>query len=757
MPSLSEIKEKLYIKNEYGIEYQDSSARLEKEDVEWLGETFGIRTDLHRSCTNCQARQLIKYAGTTDDDGEVINDFRVPCQGIAKSLPPGSGKALRRMITEENMAPERAELLLKSTSDPVAWASLMFGFTDGDVTWNLRPYQKEQLRCTSEKLVIREGRRSGKTFIIALKLLYLALNRQVQKGTSSKGEPIMSGPEIMVVTPFQSQLLNIFDEMEKLLKRNSDLMKRSKTASGGSMYVKTPYFHMDFDNGSVINGFVSGVATKTDGSGGGTMRGRNANIIYLDEMDMIPEETLNKVVLPILLTDSKGEVMLIATSTPIGKRAKFYEWCLNDPTFKEDHLPSTVLPQWDKNKKMYEKEGSREDFNKEYMAIFVDSSYGVFKPSYVYASMRDYDYSECMNKQWYKKFASVPKPDDLITCIGIDWNKNAGTEFVVVSYCPNTHKFIVVDVVNVQASEFSSVKWKEEVIRLNYKWKPDYIYADEGYGHTIIEDLKVLSHQMTQRPKLTRRDVETGKIKDRLISFNFSSKVEMRSPVDGKKMSKSGKEFLVEFAVRVLEDGILWMPTSEGPLRKQLLNYVVLRRSPTTNKPVYGAESHRVGDHRLDALMLALAGIQLENGLYSGKSLASSSPSYMSRDFLDGRAEKAEGREDMSPGAASLHILKRQQTAFPGAVNVLQSMRSGESVAQAKARTEGPETRVQGRSRGRMPEENQSVREWLLGKASDPRGYSDDTEHLYEDKEVSSHVVARRKGRGKRTISRRRR
>jgi len=544
--------------------------------------------------------------------------------------------------------------------------------------------------------------------------------------------------------------------MEKLLKRNSDLMKRSKTASGGSMYVKTPYFHMDFDNGAVINGFVSGVATKQDGSGGGTMRGRNANIIYLDEMDMIPEETLNKVVLPILLTDALGEVMLIATSTPIGKRAKFYEWCLDDPTFKEDHLPSTVLPQWEKNKKLYEKEGSKEDFDKEYMALFVDTSYGVFKPSYIYDSMKDYKIQDCLNVHWYRKFASIPKREDLVTCIGIDWNKNAGTEFVVVSYCPNTHKFVLVDVVNVQASEFSSVKWKEEVIRLNYKWKPDYIYADEGYGHTIIEDLKVLSHQMALRPKLTRRDVETAKIKDRLISFNFSSKVEMRSPIDGQKMSKTGKEFIVEFAVRVFEDGIFWMPSNEEALRKQLLNYVVLRRSPTTNKPVYGAESDRVGDHRLDALMLALAGIQLENGLYSGKSMANSIPKYMSREYLDGRAEKREGMDESSPGSEVLGILKRQQTAAPGALTLMQSMREGESVADARKRMERQETRVQGRTRGRMPDETQSVREWLLGKASDTRGYADDTEHLYEGMEPSSHVVSRRKARGRRTIRRRR-
>jgi len=295
--------------------------------------------------------------------------------------------------------------------------------------------------------------------------------------------------------------------------------------------------------------------------------------------------------------------------------------------------------------------------------------------------------------------------------------------------------------------EFGGVRFKED----------DYIYADEGYGHTIIEDLKVLSQQMSMGPKKTPRDVETAKIKDRLISFNFSSKVELRNPLDGTPIKKSGKEFLVEFTIRVLEQGMLCMPSEEEHLRRQMLNYVVLKRSPTTNKPVYGAESDRVGDHRLDALMLALGGVQLENGLYSDASLARSTPSLMSKDFLDDRAAQRESRDE-GPAGKLLSSIKRQQTSFPGAIELLQALRPGETPAEAAARREsGSEARVGRRSRGRMGNEQQSVREWLNSRAKDYRGYADDTEHLYESESVSSHVVGpkrRRKRSGK--IKRRR-
>ena len=54
------------------------------------------------------------------------------------------------------------------------------------------------------------------------------------------------------------------------------------------------------------------------------------SIIYLDEMDMIPKDVLDKVVNPILATTP--DTMLIATSTPIGKKSKF--WLKFTPKFK---------------------------------------------------------------------------------------------------------------------------------------------------------------------------------------------------------------------------------------------------------------------------------------------------------------------------------------------------------------------------------------------------------------------------------------
>ena len=383
---------------------------------------------------------------------------------------------------------------------------------------------------------------------------------------------------------------------------------------------------MELKNGASIRGFVSGLGVKQDGSGGGTMRGQSADIIYLDEMDMIPEDILDKVVTPILLT--KPGVKLIATSTPIGKRGKFYQWCLEREDFKEDYYPSSVLPHWEDIRDELIKENTSEGFRAEYMAEFIEGSYGVFKPSWIVNAQKEYRYDD---RNFLRKYKI--NSENVSICIGIDWNKNAGTEFYVVGYSHEDGIWFALDAVNVAASEYSAQRWMKEVVRLNYKWKPDYIYADEGYGHTIIEDLKLMSNRLKGKVNKNQEDIETIKISERLKSFNFSKKVELRDPLTGETSTKIGKYFLVENAIRIFESGEFIFPKDDEILTKQLQNYIVAKRNPQNNKPVYGMDNKYIGDHRLDAMLLALGGVSLEVSVYSNTMNGDfSSPGFVWRD-----------------------------------------------------------------------------------------------------------------------------
>tara|TARA_B100000131_G_scaffold305697_1_gene331939 strand:+ start:2840 stop:5044 length:2205 start_codon:yes stop_codon:yes gene_type:complete len=656
----------LYKINQYGYTHQDPDAVLEESVIEEFAEKYQLRTDVHRTCINCQIRQVQKYG-----------EFNVNCDFIKRGLPKGSSKKAKEIAVQSDIPVDRAIKILLSTIDPVAWAELMFGFDDEDDNWHIRNYQKEQMRCTSKRTVVREGRRSGKTFIIALKLIYYIYNLRLKKGRNSDGQDIHAGPEIMIVTPYQAQLTNIFNEMEKLLKRNEELSSFITTASSNGLYVKSPYFRMEFtlnDNCKAkISGFVSGLGVKADGSGGGTIRGQSADIIYLDEMDMIPEEILEKVVTPILLT--RSDTIMVATSTPIGKKGKFFEWCSERPDYKEDYYPSTVLPHWNEIKAELEAESTSEGFTAEYMAQFVDSGSGVFKMDWIHQARGDYEYGGMVDSTYIRTKVGIPDSLNLIKCIGIDWNKNAGTEFFVAGYSASQGKWIALEAHNVGASEYSAKKWVEEVIRLNYKWKPDYIYADEGYGHTIIEDLRLLSHRMRSKKNKTAMDEETAKLGDKLVSFNFSRNIELKDPISGQDIVKSGKHYLVENAVRIIEDGRFVYPHSDDILTKQLMNYVVLRRHPTNNKPVFGMEKNSIGDHRLDAMMLALAGLSLEESVYSKNKIPYSQPGLVERRKRQDTGWYRSPDDDVEANAEAL-----RKAGFPGTLDIMRIMRGDGSI-----------------------------------------------------------------------------
>ncbi len=459
------------------------------------------------------------------------------------------------------------------------------------------------------------GRRSGKSFGMAIKLIYLAFNFRQKAGRNSEGEQLYAGPTIYVITPFQSQLTGIFNDLETLIKRNSELMSAVKSGHGGSLYTKSPLYSMIFKGGTSITGFVSGIGVKGDGSGGGTLRGagKGTVFLYLDEMDLIPEDILSKVIIPILHTSEDG--VMYATSTPIGKRGRFYSWCNEKPKYKSEHYPSSVLPNWEAiEEEAREEAGTDQNFRAEYMALFIDGGYGVFKPSLVHAARADYTYDEAQadSYEFWSQRLGIPDYKNMIKTIGIDWNQNAGTEFFVVGYSPSTGKVVALESLNIPASDYSAQKWKETVIRLNYKWRPEWIYADKGWGHHIIEDLLFLADQIRTKKKRTRIDEETIHLLDRMTAFDFSKNVTLRSPVDGKTFEKSGKHFIVENAVRVFEKSLFAYPEGDKVLRDQLTNYIVARIHPSNGKPVYGCANDTIGDHRLDAMMLALAALSLE-------------------------------------------------------------------------------------------------------------------------------------------------
>jgi replicative DNA helicase len=370
---------------------------------------------------------------------------------------------------------------------------------------------------------------------------------------------------------------------------------------------------MEFTNGGSIIGYVTGANNKEDGSGGGSIRGETAEIIYMDEMDMIPEYILQSAINPIMI--SKPDTQLIASSTPIGKKASFYNWCNITPRFKEIYVPSTVLPQWDMFEPQILDESSEEAFKAEYMADFITASYGVFKSQYIAAARWNYNYHQTQDAGWW----SATWRENFFSfriCIGIDWNKNDGTEFCVAAYSPTTGKFWVLEATNISPSQFSGQAYRDEVKRLNYKWNPHYIFADEGYGHTMIEDLQLEALHLSAKEVKSDWEKSIAGIVDKLTAINFSSKLELYNPATGTYVNKGAKEFLVENAVGIFEREMVRYAESDSVLTKQLGNYIVVKRGEN-GKIVYGLQNESIKDHRLDAFIVALGGLAIKESMYS--------------------------------------------------------------------------------------------------------------------------------------------
>jgi hypothetical protein len=657
------IKKELYVINEYSIEHQDPEAKAS----EALLKSFEgkINTDTSRACINCQIRQHHKYG-----------ENKIKCNFTPRKLPDGAVSKIEQIVKDTKFTEEHATKLLKASIDPVAWCELMFGFSDKDNKWFIRSYQKEQVRCTSQRVAILEGRRSGKTFAMALKLIYHAYNSKLERGRDAQGRSVFMGPTIMVVTPYQAQLTNIFEEIEKLIKRNVELRDEITSGTGESLYVKTPTFKMVFKNGALIQGFVSGIGMRQDGSGGGTMRGFSANIIYLDEMDMIPGDVLTKVINPILATTP--ETILYATSTPIGKKGKFHEWCHKRSDFKSDHLPTSILPFWEEIKEDIIRDSTPDSFLSEYMGVFIEDEKGVFKKEWVNSARLDYSYDDASNLGTLGSKLKIKNLQDMIIAIGIDWNKNAGTEFYVVGYVPGEGIWIGLDAINVPATEFSAKRWIRELVHLNYQWKPDYIYADEGYGHTIIEDIKYESYTLRAKANKTNIDLETVKIADKLKAFNFASNIILKDPITNKDIKKTGKHFLVENVARILQERLFVFPYEDEALKDQFFNYVIEKYNKQNNKPVYGKLNEQIGDHRLDALMLALGALVLEESVYSGNKMFASVPTFHKMKAITDKIN--ETAADVLNGA--------KKSSFPGALHVLDIQRQERSFTGRKREAE---------------------------------------------------------------------
>lgn len=442
-----------------------------------------------------------------------------------------------------------------------------------------RPYQAVMLRCLARYKVFRCGRQCGKTECLVVSMLYHLF--------TTPGCAEDEGFKIVVITPYLEQIDLIFTRAEELI-RSSSVLKNSISRS-----VKAPNYTITLYNNSRIKGFTAG--TKSGGNAA-SVRGQHAHMLVFDEADYLSEEDMDAA-LSIITNHPDASVWM--SSTPSGKREKFYETCFMRD-WKEFYFPSQVNPLWDKRlENLFSRQLTEIGYRHEVLAEFSQQEEGVFQNAYVQAAKSKYEYGD------------KPFSRGWTYTIGVDWNdtKN-GTQIVVLGLNPNDNKFYIVHRQSVSKEGWTQLQACSEIANMNKLWNPIAIYVDEGYGSTQWEVLRKFSYDATGDS--TRGPAHPdSRIKNILHKYNLSSKVETRDLWTQQPIKKDAKPFLIESTVRRFEQQDLKFPSSDELLEKQLLGYIIKRVS-NTGKPIYEAINSTIGDHIVDALCLAVVAFTLE-------------------------------------------------------------------------------------------------------------------------------------------------
>jgi hypothetical protein len=530
----------------------------ELKDLRELNLPFNV-DEVSSQCHQCVRDQLEKYKNHVDSEGKPTRGkFLVPCDGIKKNI---IDPAERAQLTDEQIE------AIEAVNDIVKFAKKFLNTTKGD-PWKARWYQENVLGCTSRRKVLRIARRTGKTDSVCIEICYHLFTKRDVK--------------IIVVGPQKTHTEEIITRIRAFIANNP--MLRDAVVRD----VSAPYYEIKLRNGSRLRGFAGG----TKGNESVAIRGQDADRIYIEEMDYVDKNAIQGAIYPILFTTP--ETALIGFSTPSGFRTPYYNLCEESPQYKEFHYTYKVLPWW-RNVEAERDTFTEEQWTHEQLADWGTSESGVYKPSYIDRSLQEYRYSDMIRHSTWKY------------TIGTDWNEKYGTEIAVVGYNPFSTLFQVVETLHIERSEFTQLMGVTKLIEMNKKWRPDFIYIDAGGGSTNYELLRKTAHDNSTHDG--NRD--TARLLKTLKKYDAGASIEIRDPVTQQKRKSPAKSFMVNASVRMFEQNQIRLSTFDTKLDRQLRNYIIDRYTPTGN-PVYGLDDDKVGDHRLDAVNLAIVAFQLE-------------------------------------------------------------------------------------------------------------------------------------------------
>ena len=563
----------------------------------------------HPICQRCQQKYRQKFPG---------RPFQIRCQGI---YTEGD-------FVEIAAAAGMEYVDVREILDIPYWASrhVQIPNSEGDLVYfQARDYQCETLWCTTPRQVDRWGRGMGKTQVSIIKEVHTATTRKRYN--------------ILVACPAKAQAQKWFDDINSIIQADPGLR--------GSL-VQTrqqPYYTFRFSNGSTINIFTTGSQSGRDAD---VVRSQSPRRVCIDEQDLLNPGDY-KAIMPLLRRYQDSEFH--GMSTPTGKRETFWQMCNEYPDYRELHFPISRHPDWTTEMEAACKREARTDLNylHEFLAEFGEQEGGVFKSVFVDAAKKPYEEVECEFEKGWRYY------------LGVDWNgQGTGSRMRVVGYNLATRKRKAVDHSAVNTSTMDTL---EEIRLLNKRWHCEGVYTDAGFGYVQDELLKLIGYNSSDRDDRALLNVKVvdfgaNMVTNKLVPNRGNNKYQQQQ-----ELERPTKPFMVEGACMVLEMGDFEFSDRDKLLEEQLRAYRVKTYSRHGWANTYES---KVGDHDLDATMLALLGIELKYGLTKipEKSALVSSIQHVAG-FGLGLNPSAPGGFQQNPNPPSLRDAVRQKTGVP--------------------------------------------------------------------------------------------
>ena len=432
---------------------------------------------------------------------------------------------------------------------------------------------------------------SGKSVLLTIEILWTLF-------TSNGGmlDPVSNqvrrNIEILFVAPNKPHISSVFEKLKQFIDASPllrEVVSRQKRGSPEELWL---YGKDGTERGNKIVGFAGG---EHSGSKGVSARGQDADKIIMDEAAFISSNVVIDVIRPILAT--RPTTSLLISSTPNLPGDEYEKYCTQSPQFVEFYSPTTEVPNFQKELEPILKKdfaGDQEKWDHEILALFSVAGSGVFRDDLIKGSQMEYSFSK------------MRRNNSLIYTFGIDWNREHGTEIAIVgTERREPHISWLVYAENIPKKAWSALAGVERVVALNRIWEPTWIFPDDGGSEGGVNLLKLHGYNNIGK------NIVDARLKDIVEAFDSGSSIPLLNHATGEEKKYYAKQLMIEHFVRKLEIGEFRYPAEEILLTRQMQGYVIHHRTQR-GQPIYQASESKVGDHRLDAVALALVALRLK-------------------------------------------------------------------------------------------------------------------------------------------------